>query len=158
MEILALLRKISTQLPEYNCFLMYGAVVAADGLGYMFTAPSGTGKSTHVALWKKCFENAEIINGDKPFIRVDESGVWVYGHAMAGKESWQKNVAVPLKGICLLGRGEENWIELISPMQVLPYIMRQIHYTNETKMAGRTLELLNVMMADVPVEADGDGD
>lgn len=63
-----------------------------------------------------------------------------------------------LKGICLLGRGEENRIELISPMQVLPYIMRQIHYTNETKMTGRTLELLNVMMAGVLVEVDGDGD
>ena len=64
---------------------MYGAVVADDGSGYMFTAPSGTGKSIHVALWKKYFENAEIINGDKPFIRVDESGVWVYGHVM-GRE------------------------------------------------------------------------
>lgn len=68
------------------------------------------------------------------------------GTPWAGKESWQKNVAVPLKGICLLGRGEENRIE-----QILPYIMRQIHYTDETKMAGRTQELLNVMMADMPV-------
>ena len=151
LETLALLRKISNRLPEYNCFLMHGAVVAVDGSGYMFTAPSGTGKSTHVALWKKYFKNAEIINGDKPFIRVDESGVWVYGTPWAGKEGWQKNVAVPLKGICILGRGEENRIEQVSPMQVLPYIIRQIHYTDETEMAGRTLELLNVMMADVPV-------
>lgn len=151
LETLALLRKISNRLPEYNCFLMHGAVVSVNGSGYMFTAPSGTGKSTHVALWKKYFENAEIINGDKPFIRVDESGVWVYGMPWAGKEGWQKNVAVPLRGICLLGRGEENRIEPVSPMQVLPYIMRQIHYTDEPKMAGRTLELLNEMMADVPV-------
>lgn len=151
LETLALLRKIANRLPEYNCFLMHGAVVAVDGSGYMFTAPSGTGKSTHVALWKKYFKNAEIINGDKPFIRVDESGVWIYGTPWAGKEGWQKNMTVPLRGICLLGRGEENRIEQISPMQVLPYIIRQIHYTDETEMAGRTLELLNVMMADVPV-------
>lgn len=151
LETLALLRKISNRLPEYNCFLMHGAVVAVDGSGYMFTAPSGTGKSTHVALWKKYLKNAEIINGDKPFIRVDESGVWIYGTPWAGKEGWQKNMAVPLRGICLLGRGEENRIEQISPVQVLPYIMRQIHYTDEPEMAGRTLELLNMMMADVPV-------
>lgn len=151
LETLALLRKISNRLPEYNCFLMHGAVVAVDGSGYMFTAPSGTGKSTHVALWKKYFENAEIINGDKPFVRVDKSGVMVYGTPWAGKEGWQKNMAVPLKGICLLGRGKENRIEQVSPAQVLPYIMRQIHYTDEPEMAGRTLELLNMMMADVPV-------
>ena len=60
-------------------------------------------------------------------------------------------MAVPLKGICILGRGEENRIERVSPMQVLPYIIRQIHYTDEPEMAGRTLELLNVMMADMPV-------
>jgi hypothetical protein len=70
---------------------------------------------------------------------------------MAGKEGWQKNVAVPLKGICIFGCDEENRIEQVSPMQVLPYIMRQIHYTDEPEIAGRTLELLNVMMADVPV-------
>lgn len=151
LETLALLRKISNRSPEYNCFLMHGAVVAVDGSGYMFTAPSGTGKSTHVALWKKYFENTEIINGDKPFVRVDKSGVRVYGTPWAGKEGWQKNIAVPLKGICLLGRGKENRIEQVSPAQVLPYIMRQIHYTDEPEMAGRTLELLNMMMADVPV-------
>jgi hypothetical protein len=77
----------------FNCFLMHGAVVVVDGSIYMFTAPSGTGKSTHVALWKKYFKNVEIINGDKPFSRVDESSVWVYGIPWpvkkAGRRMWQ---------------------------------------------------------------------
>lgn len=67
-------------LPAYDCFLMHGAVTAVNGAGYMFfTATSGTGKSTHVGLWKKYFDDVEIINGDKPFIRVTGNEVRVYG-------------------------------------------------------------------------------
>lgn len=151
LETLALLRKISERLPEYNCFLMHGAVAAADGKGYMFTAPSGTGKSTHINLWKKYYANVTIVNGDKPFIRIKDSGVWAYGTPWAGKEGWQENVTVPLRAICILGRGEDNRIEKMSLIQALPYIMRQIHYTDDPDMAGRILELLDQMMADVPI-------
>ena len=47
LERLALMRKIADHLPEHNCFLMHGAVISVQGDGYLFTAPSGTGKSTH---------------------------------------------------------------------------------------------------------------
>ncbi len=50
LERLALMRKIADHLPEHNCFLMHGAVISVQGDGYLFTAPSGTGKSTHVSL------------------------------------------------------------------------------------------------------------
>ena len=151
LETLALLRKISEVLPERDVFLMHGAVISWRGDAYMFTAPSGTGKSTHINLWKKYYANVTIVNGDKPFIRIKDSGVWAYGTPWAGKEGWQENVAVPLRAICILGRGEDNWIEKMSLIQALPYIMRQIHYTDDPDMAGRILELLDQMMADVPI-------
>lgn len=115
----------------------------------MFTAPSGTGKSTHINLWKKYFDGIEIINGDKQFIWVLEDQVWAYGTPWCGKEGWQKNASVPLKGICLLNRGKENYIVQIAPTQVLPFIMRQVHYTDDSEIAGRTLELLNRLMTEV---------
>ena len=149
LETLALLRKIAKYLPEYDCFLMHGAVVSANDYGYMFTAPSGTGKSTHINLWKQYFDGIEIINGDKPFIRVMKDKVWAYGTPWCGKEGWQKNASVPLKGICLLNRGRENHIAQITPVQVLPFIMRQVHYMDDSEMAGKTLELLNRLMTEV---------
>lgn len=67
---------------------MHGAVVAWKDQGYLFTAPSGTGKSTHLALWKKYLgDQAEVINGDKPFLKVMEDEVWVYGTPWAGKRT-----------------------------------------------------------------------
>lgn len=151
IETLVLLRKISEQLPRFDCFLMHGAVVSADEDGYMFTATSGTGKSTHISLWKKYFDNVEIVNGDKPFLRVGEEGVTAYGTPWAGKEGWQKNVSVPLRSVCLLKRGLTNKIIERNPVAILPYIMRQVHYTDDTLMAGKTMELLNRMLGMVIV-------
>lgn len=71
LETLAALRKIAEIMPKYHRFLMHGVVVSWKDTGYMFTAPSGTGKSTHAALWKKYLgDEVEIINGDKPILNI----------------------------------------------------------------------------------------
>lgn len=149
LERLALMRKIADHLPEHNCFLMHGAVISVQGDGYLFTAPSGTGKSTHVSLWKKYIDGVEIINGDKPFLRVTDHGIWAYGTPWAGKEGWQKNERVLLKGICLLMRGKENRVSMLVQEQVLPFLIRQIYYTDNPEMAGKTLELLDQVMKQI---------
>lgn len=151
IETLVLQRKISSALPAYDCFLMHGAVTAVNGTGYMFTATSGTGKSTHVSLWKKYFDGVEIINGDKPFIRVSDEEVRAYGTPWAGKEGWQINQYVPLKAVCLLKRGNENKIKRINPVSCLPFLMRQVHYTDDSQTAGKTMELFNQMLDRIAV-------
>lgn len=151
IETLALQRKIADRMPEFDCFLMHGAVASVNGLGYMFTASSGTGKSTHVKLWKKCFDNVEIINGDKPFIRVSDKKIKVYGTPWAGKEGWQINKSVPLEAICLLRRGTKNRLRKMEPVSILSFLMRQVHYTDDPDMAGRTMELLSCMLSSIKV-------
>lgn len=152
LETLAALRKIADFMPEKDCFLMHGAVVAWKDQGYLFTAPSGTGKSTHLALWKKYLgDQAEVINGDKPFLKVTEDEVWVYGTPWAGKEQWQVNKKVALKGICFLGRGEKNSIQKIDSFSVLPFLMRQVYFTDASQSAGKTMELLDQMLKKVPL-------
>lgn len=47
-----------------------------DGKAYMFSAPSGTGKSTHAKLWRDCFgDRVTMINDDKPLIKFREDGI-----------------------------------------------------------------------------------
>ena len=152
LETLAALRKISDFMPEKDCFLMHGAVVAWKNQGYLFTAPSGTGKSTHLALWKKYLgDQAEVINGDKPILKVTEDEVWVYGTPWAGKEQWQVNKKVALKGICFLERGEKNSIQKIDSFSALPFLMRQVYFTDAPQSAGKTMELLDQMLKIVPL-------
>ena len=152
LETLAALRKIADFMPEKDCFLMHGAVIAWKDQGYLFTAPSGTGKSTHLALWKKYLgDQAEVINGDKPFLKVTEDEVWVYGTPWAGKEQWQVNKKVALKGICFLERGEKNSIQKIDSFSALPFLMRQVYFTDAPQSAGKTMELLDQMLKIVPL-------
>ena len=82
--------------------------------GYIFTAPSGTGKSTHASLWVKHFgKKVNIINGDKPLIKLTEDGVYAYGSPWKGKEKIGTNKCVKLFGICYLQRSQSNFIEQV---------------------------------------------
>ena len=118
----------------------------------MFTAPSGTGKSTHLALWKKYLgEEVEIVNGDKPLISVENEEIRVYGTPWGGKERWQRNISVPLRGICFLRRGIANRIREVQSGEALPMLMQQVYYTRNPESAGKTMELLDEVFKKVPM-------
>ena len=119
---------------DYNCFLLHSSAVAKDNNAYLFSASSGTGKSTHTSLWLKNFDDAFIINDDKPAIKIEDDGIYVYGTPFSGKTDQNKNVKVPLKSICILERGIENKIEKVKASDaVLPILNQTIR--PEDKMA-----------------------
>lgn len=153
LETLAVLRKIGEQLAEANQILFHGVVIAYDREdGYLFTAASGTGKSTHARLWKKYLKDAvEVVNGDKPIIAVENGQVIAYGTPWAGKEGWQKNRSVRLKGICIIERGLKNEIYRVNPLQYFDTLFRQIHIPRDAEAAGKTLELFDALMQAVPL-------
>lgn len=152
LETLAVLRQISDQIPQKNRFLMHGAVIAWHGKAYMFTAPSGTGKSTHIRLWRKYLgSDVHVINGDKPLLKVGEKETIAYGTPWAGKEQWQENASAPLAGICILKRGTENRIRKVPAEEALIWILRQIYFTEDEDSAGRVMELADQLLAQAPV-------
>ena len=122
LETLAVYRKICDQMPERDTFLFHCSAIAVDGKAYLFTAPSGTGKSTHTRLWREVFgDRAVMINDDKPLLHVaSESAqtgkdgtsaqpqVLVYGTPWDGKHRLSTNTVAPVAGICLVERGEEG--------------------------------------------------
>ena len=58
------------QIVNFNGIMIHSSAVVMDGKAYLFTAPCGTGKSTHIALWKKAFgDSVHVVNGDKPIVR-----------------------------------------------------------------------------------------
>ena len=153
LETLAVLRKIAEYLAGINRILFHGVVISYNGEnGYMFTAVSGTGKSTHARLWKRYLKDAvEVVNGDKPIIAVENGQAVAYGTPWAGKEGWQKNRSVQLKGICIVERGTTNEIRRVNPMQYFDTLFRQLHIPRDREAAGKTLELFDALMQAVPV-------
>lgn len=151
LETLATLRKLAEILPFHNRILMHGASISYGDYAYLFTAPSGTGKSTHIRLWKKFIgDDVKIVNGDKPFISLDDEPQ-IYGTPWAGKENWHKNRKVPLKAICFVQRGTTNSIRQMDPSECLSLLFRQVYIPCDGASAGLTLELIDLMLKKVPV-------
>ena len=99
------------QLLKYNGMLLHASAVVKDGYAYLFSAPCGTGKSTHTGLWLKTFgDDAYILNDDKPALRFEDGTWYAYGTPWSGKHDISTNVRVPVAGICFLHRAKENTI------------------------------------------------
>lgn len=95
--------------------------------------------------------DVEVINGDKPFLKVDTDNIYAYGAPWAGKEHWQKNTSVPLKGVCFLKRGRINQLKELSPSEALPLLMPQVYCTHQPEVAEKVLDMLDVILEKVPM-------
>ena len=119
-------RRVAEALAQRDVLLMHGSTVAVDGRAYLFTAPCGTGKSTHTRLWREVFrDRAVMVNDDKPFLKLTGDAVLACGSPWTGKHGIGTNVCVPLDGICILSRGAENVIRPAVPEQTLEFLRSQ---------------------------------
>ena len=150
LETLAVYRKLAQLLVQDDILLMLGAVVAVDGQAYLFTARSGTGKTTHTRLWMQQFgDRAVMVNGDKPLLHVTNTGVTVYGTPWDGKEHLSRNIACPLKAVCILTRSETNHIERISPKEALTMLCQQSYRPAQPAALRKTLALVDLLSSSV---------
>ena len=94
----ALYRKLAEKLLEFDTLLFHGSAISVDGEAYLFTAVSGTGKSTHTSLWRQTFgDRAVMVNDDKPFLKLTEAGVFACGSPWSGEHGLDSNLTVPLR-------------------------------------------------------------
>ena len=143
-ENICLYRAIAEKLPAYDRFVFHGAAVKAFDKGFIFTAPSGTGKTTHISLLMKHFgEYVSIINGDKPILSLADGDARVYSTPWAGKERWHTNTSAPLGGIIILKRGKENRIQKVSPERCFDELMKQVYIPKNGEMMLKTLDMLD---------------
>ncbi len=152
LETLALYRKIADNLIDYDVILFHGSSLAMDGNGYIFTAKSGTGKSTHTRLWRQVFgDRVEMVNDDKPLIKVDANGAVVYGTPWCGKHCLGNNTSAPLYAIVSLERGKENLIRKTDSRSIFPKLLKQTYRTQNPIRLQKTLMLLDMLSRNVGV-------
>lgn len=150
-ESLCIYRAIGERLPHFDRFVFHGAAIEYGGKAYLFTAPSGTGKTTHINLWKQYLgDKVDIINGDKPIIKAGNIST-VYGTPWAGKEGYQRNASAPLKAICILKQGKENKITKLEVAEAVNHLMRQVYLPSDSSALSKTLELLGTVIENTPV-------
>lgn len=150
LETLSVYRKVAERVIDYDTILFHGSLIAVDGEGYLFTAKSGVGKSTHTRLWREEFgERAVMVNDDKPLINIQEGKVTAFGTPWNGKHKLGCNMSVPLKAICVLNRDKDNHIERISGKEVYALLVQQTYRSSNPMEMMKTLKLLDRMMETV---------
>ena len=143
LEELAVYRKIAEKMIDFDTVLFHGSVVAVDDVGYLFTAKSGTGKSTHTRLWMEYFgDRAVMVNDDKPLLHIADT-VTAYGTPYNGKHRLGTNTSVPLKAICILTRSAENHIEPITREQAYTMLLQQVYRPADMLKMAKTLDLVD---------------
>ena len=145
-------RNICNELPlKFESYLFHCALIEYEGRGYAFAAKSGTGKSTHISLWKKVFgDEVRIINGDKPIIRYVGGEFIAYGTPWCGKEGLEENASVPLKAICFIERSADNSISALPANEAVMKVFHQILPPKDTKAVDALFPLLDATLRTVP--------
>lgn len=92
----------------HNAISIHASAVHNNGRAYLFMGKSGTGKSTHSALWMEHIPDTELLNDDNPTIRIWEGKAYAYGTPWSGKTACYKNQAFPIGGMARLRQAPEN--------------------------------------------------
>ena len=143
LEVLVLCRKIAEFLPFHDRILFHGSTLAIDGNGVLFTAKSGTGKSTHTRLWREVFgDRVRMVNDDKPMIHITETGCTVCGNPWNGKHGLGENISAPLKAIFFVTRGQENRVTPMTSRELFPLLLQQTFTPDDPAAMQKTLPLV----------------
>ena len=136
---------------NHNGVMLHSSCVEKDGFAYLFSARSGTGKSTHTHLWLKNLSGTRIINDDKPAL-ILENGVWyACGTPFSGKTDENLNVKVPVRAIVFVKRGVDNKVEKMPVAKAVGLLMEQTIKPVDRETAEKMLDLIDSLLTNVPV-------
>ncbi|MCD7845206.1 MAG: hypothetical protein LUG57_05020 [Oscillospiraceae bacterium] len=154
----AIYSAIASRLSALNRVTLHGACISYRGRGYLFAAASGTGKSTHIGLWKQYVgEGVDIVNGDKPIFHVQEGDgqtkITAYDTPWCGKEGWNRKHSAQMGAICFISRSEDgkNHIRPVEPEEAVSLLLRHMFHPYEPEATGRMLELLDKIIETLPL-------
>ncbi len=140
------------ELLHFNGFMLHASAVELNGECYLFSAPSGVGKSTHTNMWLDVFSSASIINDDKPAVRKIDGKYMAFGTPFSGKNDISKNAGYPIKGVCFIDRGD-NAIKKINSQQALSPLFNQTIRPNDSDKMDLLCDTVNDFLENVPCYA-----
>lgn len=136
----------------FRTLIFHASYIGYHGEGILFTAPSGTGKSTQAELWR-VHRGAEVINGDKAGVRLEERPM-VHGVPFSGTSGICENVSLPLRAIVVLSQAPENTVRRLRPSEAVAALCGNVFVDQAVPEEWQTARnLLLDLAAAVPVYA-----
>ena len=145
-EISALYRKIADLLIENDIIVFHGSSFKVKDNGFIVTARSGVGKSTHVRLLSQYLGNDfAYINDDKPLLRVKDDLV-IYSNPWNGKERRGNNNSASLKAVLFLNRGDNTYKKLNNKEEVYFKLLSQIYLPRDKAKREKALKIIDILL------------
>ena len=120
---------------------LHSSSIIYDGNAYLFSAPSGTGKTTHTNLWEE-YCGVKPLNGDVAMLSVKEGVVYAHGIPWCCTSEKFSYVTVPLGNIVFLKRAGANEISVMNSFESVLNICSRSFSPNWNKsLAERTLNV-----------------
>lgn len=151
LEYLWMGSAFNAKLLEFDGMYLHSSTVVADGKAYSFTAPCGTGKSTHTSLWLQLPIDAFILNDDKAAYRKIDGEYIAFGTPFCGKNDINVNTSVPLAAICVIEQSENNSIERMNIDDAVPLLISQTLRPSHPDRMILMCDLLDGLIKEIPI-------
>lgn len=148
-EFVLIFKKLVPLMIPFGIFFFHSAAVSLDNNGYLFCGKSGQGKSTHAILWQDVL-GAEVINSDKPLLKLEDDGIYAYGTPWSGKERLQKNTRVRIRAAAFIEQSSENSIKKLTSAEVLANLFNQTVYIADVELNRMLMSHLDRFLTEIP--------
>ena len=151
-EAVAVLRVICDYIIDKNGFFLHCSCLKYKDDAIIFTAPSGTGKSTHAALWRRHFGGEVVmINDDKPLVREKDGRFYIYGTPWNGKHGIGSNTSAPIKAVVFLRQAPENTAAPVNEVEALALLLQQTVLPSDKGQLSKLLDMIGRLVETVPM-------
>lgn len=138
---------------HFDGVVIHASSLDWNGKGILFSAPSGTGKSTHVKLWQEYYgSEITILNDDTPAVRFLNGKPFVFGTPWSGSSNIHSNSNAPLSAVVLLQQASDNSIQQISTPEAISKLLPRVFlpYYDEDMM-NKACDVFERIISRVPV-------
>lgn len=134
-----------------EALILHSAYMCLNGKAVLFSAPSGTGKSTQADLWEQ-YRGTRTINGDKSLLIREEDGWYAHGWPICGSSQICKNETFPILAIVMLKQAKENRVRKLGIAEAVKKLVSQITMNMwNSQFQLQALDLIQQMVMEVPV-------
>jgi len=132
-------------------YAIHSASICYQGRGYLFSGPSGMGKSTQANLWKSCYR-VSIWNGDVNLISLESDGPRLWGVPWNGTSGIYTRGSIPLGGLIFLRQSLKNQVVIPSASdRMVATIQRLISPTYTPELFEKALDVCQLLQEQIPM-------
>lgn len=134
-------------LQKMGRLVIHSTSILYEGRAWLFSAPSGTGKSTHVNMWRECGYDFEDLNGDMIACYIENNQIVCGGLPWNGTSGIATNKSAPLGGVFFLKRGNSNRIQEMTLMdKITQFVARSLTPSWDKECMGRNIGMVEMIV------------